>query len=211
MNRLSRRTLIKRGGIAGAAATLLTLAGCPGGLPPWLGGTDYLGEAAAAFTSGSIGLVAIGTLVSTGVISKAKAQSFNTELNAVAATFATLHTDGDSGAGLGQAAIDAAVTAWNAFQQAIKPVVASLTMADVHAAHAALLARPKAVNWAGIISWVLSNLGTLTSAGGAIGSLVQFLVSEVQAISAGSTTVAQFDAAYASWTTDLASYQAEIA
>jgi|SRR5579859_3332054 len=202
---LTRRTLIRRGSVVG----LLGLTGCA--LPTWLGGTDYLGEAAAAFTSGSVGLVAVGTLVSTGVIAKAKAQALNPELTAVAAAFATLHSDGDNGTGLGQAAIDAAITAWNAYQVAIKPVVAGVTMADVHAAKAKLLMRPKAVNWAGIVTWIINNLGTLTSAGGAIASLVSFLVSEVQAIAAGSTTVAQFDAAYAAWASDLATYQAEIA
>jgi len=174
--------------------------------------TDYLGEAAATFTAGAVAVTALTTLVQTGIVPKAKAQALMPYINAMAAEFATVKQAVDAGDSLGSAIIQAAQTALNGFQVAVAPVVSPVTAPQAQHAIAARLAQKKfAIAVGAIVTWVINNLGTLEAAGEAIWSLIQTIIGEYKSIVAGSTTVAQVDAAYQDFAADVVTFIAAAA
>lgn len=201
---MKRRNFLVSGG------ALLALSGCAE-VKAVFGFTDYLGEAAAVFTGGAVALTALNTLIQTGVITKAQGQGLIPAGNAMAAEFATVKVAGDNGSSLGSVLIQAAQTALNGFQIVVDPVVAPVGPAQAHKALMAHRALHKAFDVAAILAFVGANLGTIISAGQAIGALVQELIAEYRSIKAGETTVAQFDAAYADFQIKYASFQALVA
>jgi hypothetical protein len=203
---MSRRSLL-------ATVAIAPLVGCSIFTPKPL--TDFLGEAASAFTAGNVAVTALTVLVQTNVISKATAKSWQRYVDVVDAQFSTLHGDIDAGVSIQQAAIDAALTALNGLQVASKPVVAQIAPAQAqhaYARHQQFMQSHPGFVFAipAIIAWVVSNLGTIVSAGGAIASLVQQLIGEFQSVPAGTTTVPQADQAFTGWASALANYNATV-